>query len=162
MELPELNDKQNKCLMRYLTNNFNKNEAYRFAYNCENMNDNSIAVEASRFFKNPKITPWLEYFRNNQQKTVQEELNYKAINHFNELNEMKDAAMSCADKYDNPNVNVALRAVELKGKLAGLYKDNSEEFNSGVVTMMGTINIDGKNLDFQVGEPCNDNPARNS
>ena len=162
MELPELTDKQNKCLMRYLTNDFNKSEAYRYAYDCKNMNDNSVSVEASKFFKSPKITPWLEQFRNNQQETVQEQLNYDAIKHFHELDEMKDAAMNCSDKFHNPNVNVALRAVELKGKLAGLYKDNSDEINSGVVTVMGSISVDDKKLDFKVGEPLDDKTSKNS
>lgn len=151
MELPNLTQKENECLMRYLTNGFKKSEAYRSAYNCSNMSDNSVNVEASRFFNNPKITLWLNEFQNNTQKTVQEELNYNALEHFQELNEMKDAAMHCRDKYDNPNVNAAIKAVELKGKLAGLYKE-SEAAGNTVVNVMGSITVDEKKLDFNVGE----------
>lgn len=151
MELPILTEKENKCLMRYLTNGYKKSEAYRFAYNCVNMSDNAVNVEASRFFNNPKITLWLNEFQKNTQETVQEELNYNALQHFQELNEMKDAAMDCRDKYDNPNVNAAIKAVELKGKLAGLYKENEGNGNT-VVNVMGSITLDEKKLDFNVGE----------
>lgn len=156
MELPKLTGKENKCLMRYLTNGNKKAEAYRYAYDCSNMNDNTIAVESSRFFSSPKITPWLDKFQANVQNTVQEELNYNALKHFQELDEMKAEAMNCSDKYHNPNVNVALRAVELKGKLAGLYKDDKDEINSGVVTVMGSISVDDKKLEFNVGEAIQD------
>jgi len=142
--------------MRYLTNGNIKSEAYRFAYNCKNMSDNSINVEASRFFSNPKITLWVDKFQQNQAQSIQEQLNYDAVKHFEELNEMKEAAMNCSDKYHNPNVNAAIKAVELKGKLAGLYKnDNDDIASGGIVTVMGNISVDGKKLDFKVGEDAN-------
>lgn len=158
-ELPKLTDKENTCLMRYLTNGFKKGEAYRFAYSCGKMSDNAINVEASRFFNNPKITLWLNEFQKNQQKTVQEELNYKAQEHFDELNEMKEIALNCKDKYHNPNVNAAIKAVELKGKLAGLYKDNQENNENNVINVMGSISLDGKELKFNVGEDVSDDAA---
>ena len=156
MELPKLTGKENKCLMRFLTNGFKKGEAYRYAYDCSNMNENTIAVESSRFFSSPKITPWLDEFQVNVQETVQEQLNYDALKHFEELNEMKQEAMNCSDKYHNPNVNVALKAVELKGKLAGLYKNDTEDLSGGIVTVMGSIAVDGKKIEYQVGESVND------
>ena len=163
MELPNLTTKENKCLMRYLTNGGNKTEAYRYAYDCSKMNDNSVYVEASRFFNLPKLTLWLEQFQANVQSTVQEELNYNALKHFQELDELKAEAMNCSDKYHNPNVNVALRAVELKGKLAGLYKDDKDEMTSGVVTVMGSISVDDKKLEFNVGEAVqDDSTSKNS
>lgn len=161
-ELPNLTGKENQCLMAYLTNGFKKSEAYRSAYNCTNMSDNAVNVEASRFFNNPKITLWLDKFQNNTQKTVQDELNYQALNHFEELNEMKQLAMDCRDKYHNPNVAVALKAVELKGKLAGLYKENQEAASGNVVNVMGNITIDGQNLDFNVGEAVADEKSDTS
>ena len=154
-ELPNLTAKENKCLMRYLTNGYKKGEAYRYAYECSKMSDNAISVEASRFFNNPKITLWLNKFQANTQATVQEQLNYDALKHFEELNEMKEEAMNCSDKYHNPNVNVALKAVELKGRLAGLYKNDSDESSSGIVTVMGSISVDDKKIEFNVGEPVN-------
>ena len=72
-----------------------------------------------------------------------------------------DFSITCSDKYHNPNVNAAIKAVELKGKLAGLYKnENENEGSGGVVTVMGSISVDGKKLDFNVGEAVDD--AENS
>lgn len=149
--------------MRYLTNDYNKSEAYRYAYNCKKMSDNSINVEASRFFKNPKITLWVNQFQTNQQQTIQEQLNYDALKHFEELNEMKDAAMNCSDKYHNPNVSAAIKAVELKGKLAGLYKDERDNGLDGrSINVMGCISVDDKKLNFNVGEAPDDTASGNT
>lgn len=155
-DLPKLTEKENKCLMLWLTNGRKQSEAYKGAYDCSNMSDNAIYVESSRFFKNPKITQWIDYYLKNTQQTLQEQLDYNAKKHFEELNEMKMLAMECRDKYQNPNVNVALKAVELKGKLAGLYQESREENENGTVNVMGTIKIDGQNIDFNVGEKVPD------
>lgn len=155
-KLPKLTDKENRCLIRYLTNGKIKSEAYRFAYNCSKMSDNAVSVEASRFFNNPKITLWIETLEENQQQALQDELNYKAKEHFDELNEMKQIALDCHDKYHNPNINAALKAVELKGKMAGFYKDKQDNNSTNSFTLMGNISIDGKELTYQVGEDVND------
>lgn len=126
------------------------------------MSDNAVNVEASRFFKNPKITLCLEKFQGNQQETVQEELNYKEKEHFEELCELKEIALSCSDKYNNPNINAAIKAVELKGKLAGLYKNDSQDDSGKTVTVMGSISLDGKKLDFKVGEAVSDGETANT
>ena len=75
-ELPQLNSKENQCLMYFFTKHCTKVEAYRSAYNCENMSDNTVYVEASRFFSDPKITLWLNHYQKNTQTTIQEELDY--------------------------------------------------------------------------------------
>ena len=153
MELPVLTEKQNQCLIAYLTNGHKKAEAYRSAYDCDNMNDASVYVEASRFFSNPTITPWIDYYTNNVAQTLQEKLNYDAAKHFDELNEMKEKALKCKDRENNPNVSVALKAVELKGKLAGLYNSEKDELNANnSVTIMGKIIVDGEEYHTQVGE----------
>lgn len=156
-ELPKLTDKENKCLMRYLTNGFIKSEAYRFAYNCEKMSDNATNVEASRFFNNPKIALWLNEFQKNQQKTVQEELNYSALDAMKEYNELQEKCSASSKTYA-----VAKGCIDSKCKLAGLF-DNEKENTSNSVTVMGSISLDGKKLDFNVGEDVNnDTTAENS
>ena len=153
MELPVLTEKQNQCLIAYLTNGHKKAEAYRCAYDCSNMSDNSVYVEASRFFSNPTITPWLDYYKNNVAQSIQEKLNYNAEQHFQELDEMKQTAMHCKDKENNPNVSVALKAVELKGKLAGLYNTDKDELNNhNSFTVMGNIIVDGEEFQTEVGD----------
>jgi len=155
--LPQLTEKENKCLQRYLTNGYKKSEAYRFAYNCENMSTASIYVEASKFFKNPKITLWLDYYRENTEKVLKEEINYSALDYFNDCEEMKLIALECRDKQGNPNVNAAIKADENKAKVCGLLKD--QIIHSGSVTQMPSIVLNGKELEFEVGEDADTNTS---
>ena len=155
-DLPVLTEKENKCLLNYFANGRKKTQAYRDSYDCSNMSDNSIYVEASRFFSNPKISLWLDYYHNNIAENIKDKLNYDELKHFEELDTMKEIALSCKDKEKNPNVSVALKAVELKGKLAGLYSDKDDNTDSNNFTLMGTIQLDGHKRQYEVGEPVND------
>ena len=47
--------KQEICVQR-LIEGYSQREAYKFAYNCEKMKDESIDIEASKLFNNPKIS----------------------------------------------------------------------------------------------------------
>lgn len=158
--LPKLKDKQHECIKRYLTNGYKKSEAYRYAYDCERMKSASISVEASRFFKNPKITLWIDYYQQNQQETVKDELNYSAIDFFEECDELKMIALECSDKYGNPNVLAAIKAAENKAKVCGLLKD--QIIHSGNVTQMPSVIVNGKELEFCVGEESNVNADETS
>lgn len=148
--LPKLTDKEHNCLQRYLTNGFKKSEAYRYAYDCSRMSTASIYVEASKFFKNPKITLWLDYYKQNTEKQVQEELNYSALDYFNDCEELKLIALECRDKQGNPNVNAAIKADENKAKVCGLLKD--QIIHSGSVTQMPSVVVNGKELELNIGE----------
>lgn len=152
-DLPELQDKQYNCIKRYLSNGFNKTEAYRYAYDTERMKTSSISVEASRFFKNPKVSLWLEYYRQNQQEAVKEELKYTAMDFIEECEELKLISLECRDKYGNPNVACAIKATENKAKVCGLLKDNI--VHSGTVTQMPSVVINGKELELNIGEDVN-------
>ncbi len=147
-ELPKLTEKENSCLTRYLTNGFKKSEAYRYAYNCENMSENAISVEASRFFNNnPKITLWLDEYRKNQQKSVQEELNYTAVDAMKEYADLQEKSM------DSPKTfSVAKGCIDSKCKLAGLFENEKDNSSGSTVTIMGNISLNNENLDFKVGE----------
>ena len=157
VDLPKLTDKEHSCLQRYLTNGYKKSEAYRYAYDCENMSTASIYVEASKFFKNPKITLWLDYYRQNTEKVAQETLNYSAIDYFNDCEEMKLIALECRDKQGNPNVNAAIKADENKAKVCGLLKD--QIIHSGSVTQMPSVIVNGKELVLEVGEEADANTS---
>lgn len=150
-DLPKLEPKQDICLQRFLTEKHcSKSDAYRYAYDCENMSTAAIHVEASRFFKNPKITLWLEYYRQNTENAVQETLNYTAIDYFKDCEEMKLVALECRDKNGNPNVSAAIKADENKAKVCGLLKE--QIIHSGNVTQMPSVIVNGKELAFEVGE----------
>lgn len=153
--LPKLTDKQHECLKRYLTNSYNKSEAYRYAYDCSNMKAASISVEASKFFKNPNVTLWLDFYQHNQQEAVKEELKYSALDFFDECNELKMIALDCRDKYGNPNITAAIKATENKAKVCGLLKD--QIIHSGNVTQMPSVLVNGKELTLNIGEDVDEN-----
>ena len=153
--LPKLTEKEHSCLKRYLTNGYKKSEAYRYAYDCSRMNTASIYVEASKFFKNPKITLWLDYYRQNTEKAVKDELNYSAMDYFNDCEELKLVALECRDKYGNPNVSAAIKADESKAKVCGLLKD--QIIHSGNVTQMPSVVVNGEELVLNIGEGVEEN-----
>ena len=149
--LPKLTEQQNRFVIAW--GNCRKPiEAYKQAYDCSKMNANSIYVEASRLMKNPKIAPWIAYIEESTQKVAREELNYSIRDCFDEVDEMKKIALDCLDKSGNPNINAAIKAVELKGKLAGHFDKEIKDQASGTVTVMGDVTIDGQELNFNVGE----------
>lgn len=152
--LPKLTDKEHSCLKRYLSNGYKKSEAYRYAYDCSRMNTASIYVEASKFFKNPKITLWLEYYKENTENAIQAELNYTALDYFNDCEELKLIALECKDKQGNPNVNAAIKADENKAKVCGLLKD--QIIHSASVTQMPSVVVNGEELVLNIGEDVNE------
>lgn len=149
-DLPIMTDKQHACMRRYLSNGFNKSEAYRSSHDCKKMKATSIAVEASKFFKNPNVTLWLEYYQQNQQEAIQEELKYSALDFFDECNELKMIALDCKDKNGNPNIAAAIKAVENKAKVCGFLKE--QVIHSGSVTQMPSVIVNGEKLELNVGE----------
>lgn len=146
--LKKLTAKEKDCLLNYVLNKdkgCSKTDAYKSAYNTENMSDASVAVEASRFFNKPKIKEYLEQIENNQQKAIENELNYRAIDAMNEYNSLQEKCMQ-----SNKTYNVAKGCIDSKCKLAGLFADeNKTELNNYVV--MGDVEVDGETLNFDVG-----------
>lgn len=153
-DLPKLTDKENKCLTLFLTNGFKKTEAYREAYDTENMSTAAVYVEASRFFKKPKVALWLDYYKTNTENAVKEELNYSAIDYFKDCEELKLIALECRDKNGNPNINAAIKADENKAKVCGLLKD--QIIHSGNITQMPSVTVNGQELVLNVGEELKD------
>lgn len=151
-KLPKLTQKENDCLMHFLTQKCSQVEAFATIYG-KNSNKNTLYKGASQFFNSPKIKPWLEVFNSNVFKTVQEELNYSAIEHFRELDNLKTISLMCLDKNGNPNISSAIKAEELKGRVAGLYNNKEEqELNGGTITVMGDIKLNSDKLEFKVGQ----------
>ncbi len=139
-ELPKLQTKQQNFVMHYVANGMNKpSEAYLFAYNCENMSKEAVAVEAQKLLKNPKVALWINHAKENFQKTVKDELNYSLIDCFREIDDMKEKALNCSDKYNNPNVSAALKAVELKGKLAGHFVEKHQVTGENLADVLSQL-----------------------
>ena len=117
-ELPKLTTKQQSFVLRYCINDNNASEAYRYAYDCKNMSDEAINVEASKLMKNPKISLWLKQAQSNVQQVIEDKIKYSALDCFNELDEVRLRA-----KKDKGNYTQEIKAIELKGKLAGHFVD---------------------------------------
>lgn len=77
-------------------------------------------------------------------------INYTLKDALKEFDEIKNIALSCCDKNGNPNISVALKAIENKAKIAGLYKQGGIETVN--VVKMSEITIDGEQLKLNIGE----------
>jgi phage terminase small subunit len=93
----------------------NASEAYRQAYDAENMSANAIGVEACRLMDNPNVALKVEELQNEakQRHVITVEILIK------ELEEARDAAL----KADNPQSSAAVAATMGKAKLLGMLTD---------------------------------------
>ncbi len=131
MALPKLTAKQQKFVFFYVTNGNNATDAYRKSYDCKNMKEESINVEASKMLKNTKVALWIQWYQQNTQDVIKQEFEYSQIEHFKKLNELQTIALNSCDKLGNPNVSAALKAEELKGKMGGCYDKKPQQPNFG-------------------------------
>ena len=86
-------------------------EAYKEAYNCENMSTPTVSRAAVTLMKNSKVVALIEEMR--RPIVIAEHLT--AEGHMLELRRLRDLALD-AGKHE-----AAIRAEELRGKVAGLY-----------------------------------------
>lgn len=149
-KLPRLTYKQQKFVMRYIQNGGNASEAYRYAYDCSKMSDKAINVEASKMLKNPNITLWIEHYQKNVQDFIDEEIMYSTNDAFQELEELQQKSMTSSKTF-----NIAMKAIENKCKLKGLFTDKVE-VSGGATVQMGSVEIDGNALTLKIGEPANE------
>lgn len=115
-DLPKLTTKQQNFILRYLINGNNATEAYRSAYDCSASSNETVAVEANKLLKNPKVSLWLKQAENNVQQVFKDEIKYSAKDCFDELSDVQSRAKKSANCYQHE-----IKAIELKGKLAGHF-----------------------------------------
>ena len=113
----DLTVKQEKFCMVYIETG-NASEAYRQAYNCENMSSEAINVEASRLKDNPTITLRVKELKSGHIK--RHELTVNDL--VKELEEARKAALGA----DNPQSSAAVAATMGKAKLLGLVVDKTD------------------------------------
>lgn len=149
-KLPSLTPKENAFLFHFFTDCLNdRSKAYKASYNCKGSTEKTIYEEASKLLKNPKLTPWIEYYKASLQEYQENEIKYTRSDFFNDLDRIR------AKTEDTKNVGVALKAIELKGKAAGHLKDKVE-LSGGTVVQMGNVQVQGKELTFDVGTAADD------
>ena len=122
MSMDKLTPKQEKFVQEYLSNGGNATQAYKVAYDAGKMSDACINVNASKLLKNDKIALSLA----NYQQEVKETVLYTAEKSFNKLNELLELALCPEGESGRINLQAALKAEELKGRLVGLYTERVE------------------------------------
>lgn len=137
--LPKLTLKQYEFVRQLAVNPEKPTEAYCKSHDVSNMKRESIHVEAQRLLKNPNVAPWVEYMQQKAQEVAIDELNYSIKDCFNEVDEMKKIALDSLDKNGNPNVNAAIKAVELKGRLSGHFVEKQKVETVGLAQMLDKL-----------------------
>lgn len=115
-DLPELTANQREFVRLRLAGKTGA-DAYRGAYDVSGMNDRAIWVEASRVSANPKVSLWLSAARQAHLGTAV----LTRDSHLAELDRLKEIAIASG------NVGAAVKAEELRGKVAGHQVDRVQE-----------------------------------
>ena len=119
-----LTTKQEIFVQRLIEGN-SQREAYKFAYNCENMKDESIDVEASKLFNSPKIIQrYEELLEEHKQKAL-----YTREEAINDLIWLKEKAREDIEYRGLKQANGGhfLKSVNELCVLEGLYPTKEED-----------------------------------
>lgn len=108
-------------------------DAYIKAYNTENMKDKSVIEKASELAAHVNVSSRIDELRQLQtDKFIEEEI-YTVAESFKKLNEIQGLALCPNGETGRLELNNAIKAEELKGKLAQLYIERKDvkisEFN---------------------------------
>lgn len=120
--MDKLTLKQEKFVQEYLSNGGNATQAYKVAYDGNKNSDKTNNENASRMLANSKIKARLNEYQEKAQETVL----YTAEKSFNKLNELLALALCPEGESGRINLQAALKAEELKGRLVGLYTEHVE------------------------------------
>lgn len=115
-ELPSLTDKQMAFVQGLLAGK-TASDAYRAAYDAENMSDNALWCAASKLKSNTKVTQWLNAVRVERLR----ESGYSLDAHMAELDEAAQIAK------ETGNIGAMVKAIESKGRAMGLYIDRHQD-----------------------------------
>jgi len=119
-----LTSKQEKFAQLLGTSTISQSDAYRQAYDASGMADETIHNSAYKVANDDEVAARIRQLRNE----TKEHLKYDAEAHFKEL----EASRLRALEGKKQDLGIELKALELKGKLVGLYVDKAEtEFKGG-------------------------------
>lgn len=106
--------KQQREFTKLYAEGLSASKAYKQAYNTEGQTEKNIAYKASKLLSKEEIKKEIQEKENKNSSF----LNYTAEKSFNKIKEIQTL---CLEKKDFTN---ALKAEEMAGKLAGLFKQN--------------------------------------
>lgn len=104
----------------------NASEAYRRAYNAENMNNDTIRVKACNLLKQDNIRITVEALNAVAQREIENNFKYDVLTSFKKLEDIQSLALKPSGKFKTLDLQSALRAEEMKGRLYGLYVEKKE------------------------------------
>lgn len=133
-ELPKLTSKQQQFVLHYSINGNNASDAYRSAYDCSNMSNESVNVEASKLLNHHKVSLWIKQAENNVNQVFNDEIKYSAKDCFDELAELQSRCRKSSKTY-----NVEKSCIELKGKLAGHFVDKHQVSGGGLADVLDRL-----------------------
>jgi phage terminase small subunit len=126
-----------------IVSGLNPSDAYIEAYGKNNCSDATIAVEAQKTLNLPHISLRIEELR----KNITQEIKFTIEDALREFNEAQENL-----RLQNNWVGFGKITTE-KAKLLGLYENDGGVNVS--VTMMPTVEIDGKELELDIGDEPN-------
>lgn len=140
----ELTQKQKMLCELYLRYNGDLHSIYKMA-------GYASASSAKTALKGVKASAYLKELEDVRAEILQKELRYSAVESFNNLQKAQDLALEKQKlivsktglyKQDDKDLTNFIKAEELKGKLAGLYKQEEEEKKP--MTIMNIIRYDDR------------------
>lgn len=120
-------------------------DAYRDAYNTENMKDETVWSASCRLMNDCKVTARVKELT----EITVKDIKYEIEDCFRETDEILQLAKM------TDNLQIMLKAVEQKGKLKGLFKDKDTNVNVNV-SVMPDVKIDGNKFDLDIGDNGDD------
>ena len=131
-ELPELTENQLKFVQGIQAGK-SASDAYREAYSCENMQENTLWANASRLRTHSKVSAWLKAIKREQIKAA----NYTLQDHIRELTEAQQLAE------EKGQIGPMVAAIEKKGRALGLYIEKHEDMSkiddTGLLQAINTL-----------------------
>ena len=127
-ELPELTAKQ-LGFVRGILEGKTASDAYRAAYDTQNMADDTIWAEASRLRHDRKVSAWITGAR----QANMDRATLTLDGHMSELARLRDIAIATG------NVGAAVLAETNRGKASGLYTDRVEDVTKRENDLNGII-----------------------
>lgn len=108
----------------------NASEAYRRAYSAEKMNNDTIRVKACNLLKQDNIRITVDALTAVATREIEQNFKYDVLNSFKKFDDIQNMALTPSGKFKTRDLQSALRAEEMKGRLYGLYVEKQQINNS--------------------------------
>lgn len=140
-DLPDLTEKQQEFVKHLLAGRTGA-EAYRRAYDCREMSQNTVIAEASRLRSSPNIAAWLSAARQAHLGTTV----VTRESHIAELERLREIAL------ETGNIGAAVQAEQLRGKVAGHQIERVQEVPADPIETLKELAVHQPDLAAQLAQ----------